>query len=306
MGGEFGLLGGGGLLGEPVEAELEFVLAVRGGVWVEDWVPGRHDGGAGDEGVVEGGGVPGAAGGLVGLEDLLGGGGVVLEDEGVPDDGGEVPFDGAEEGVFPVGPEEAAGGGEEVSFVGIAVEGLHGEGGEGVEGGVEVAFEEVEGGLGEEVGVFEEFAGFVEDGERGEWVGELAEDAVAVEEGGAGGGGGGWGVGGGDELPEVEGVAEVLVGAGGEGTVEGDDGCAVGGKVDGDGVFTGEPSVALARAIAIGDDAGDEGFAEAEDEGVAVLEDVATVRSVAEADGGFGGGADGEGGGHGWVGVLRS
>lgn len=73
-----------------------------------------------------------------------------------------------------------------------------------------------------------------------------------------------------------------------------DDRRTVAGEVAGDGAFAGEPSAALARAVAVGDHAGDQAFAEPQHEGVAVLEDVAAVAGHALGGGGFGRGADGK------------
>ncbi len=60
------------------------------------------------------------------------------------------------------------------------------------------------------------------------------------------------------------------------------------------GTFAGKPFPALPRAVAIGDHAGDQAFAEPQDEGVAVLQDVAAVGRHAVGGGGFGRGADGK------------
>lgn len=103
----------------------------------------------------------------------------------------------------------------------------------------------------------------------------------------------GGGVDGGDELPEIEGVSEVEVRAWREVWVEGDDGRVVGGEVVGDGVFACEPGGALARAVFILHDACDESLGEADDEGVAVLEDDVAVWGDVVLSEDFGDGLDG-------------
>jgi hypothetical protein len=63
-------------------------------------------------------------------------------------------------------------------------------------------------------------------------------------------------------------------------------------EVQGDRVFAGEPLVALPRPLAIGDDPSDEIIGESDDEGVAVLKDLAAIGGDTEALQGLDGGAE--------------
>lgn len=111
---------------------------------------------------------------------------------------------------------------------------------------------------------------------------------------------GGFGIDGGNELPEVERVAEVLVRARWELGMEGNDGRTVPREVLGDGVFPSKPLAALARAVEVGHHARDESFREAQHQRAAVLQDLATVRRDAVSNRGFRCGTDGKiEGGHG-------
>ena len=98
----------------------------------------------------------------------------------------------------------------------------------------------------------------------------------------------------GDELPEVEGISQVLMGAWRELRVHGDNRCAVTGKELCHGIFPDEPGGALSGAFEVGDDPGNERFREAEDQGAAVLQDVAAVGDAAVKRGCLLGGADGK------------
>jgi hypothetical protein len=63
-------------------------------------------------------------------------------------------------------------------------------------------------------------------------------------------------------------------------------------EVQGDRVFAGEPLVALPRSLPIGDDPRHEIIGESDNEGVAILQDLATVRGDTEALQGLDGGAE--------------
>lgn len=163
------LLGGA----KPEKALVELLLTLWGGFGIEDGVPGAHDGGAGDEAGLEGLGIEAAAGLVEGPEGGVDGGVVVGEEFFIPDEGGEVPFDGAGEGIFPVGPQESMRGVDGVARVGVAMEGLVGESGQLIDRLFEMIDEE---GLivrGEEMelgGLAEELEGLVEDCEVGEFL----------------------------------------------------------------------------------------------------------------------------------------
>ena len=118
-------------------------------------VPGAHHGGSGDQAVVEGVRIDPPAGVLIGVEDGVGGFVIPVEDAGVPDDGGEVPFDRALEGVLPIGPQQAESGVEEVAGMGVAVEGLGGKSPECGDGRGEPVAQQAERGGWEERAFFE-------------------------------------------------------------------------------------------------------------------------------------------------------
>lgn len=127
----------------------KFLLAFGGWIGVEQRVPSAHDGGPGDEALVEGGLVDLAATLEVSIEDLVRSGLVVIQQLAVPNGGGEIPFDGPGECVLPIGPEQAHGGVHEVSQMGIAVKWLMGQRAENFDGITKVVAEQLNGGGGE-------------------------------------------------------------------------------------------------------------------------------------------------------------
>ena len=118
---------------------------------------------------------------------------------------------------------------------------------------------------------------------------------MAVVEGFTYGGGIGFAGAGMDVLPEIHQVAELLVRAGRDVRMDGDDRCAVFCEEARDRDLALEPFRALPRAVEIGKHAGDERFGKPEHEGIAVLQNFAAIRRDAVGTSRFRGGADGEG-----------
>jgi hypothetical protein len=155
-----------GFLGlEPVESALEFGLAIRVWIWVKDGIPRDHHNGSSDEGLVQVIAIDLAAGLSVSGEDLINGVVVLIEDLGVPDDGGKVPLNRTGEGVFPIGPEQAIRGLHEIAHVGIPVKRLMGGRVENVDRLSQVADEAIQSVFGEEIACRENGEAFGEDGE---------------------------------------------------------------------------------------------------------------------------------------------
>ena len=110
-------------------------------------------------------GVDLASGLSVSGEDLVNGVVVLIEDLGVPDDGGKVPLSRTGEGVFPIGPEQAIRGLHEIAHVGIPVKRLMGGRVENVDRLSQVADEAIQSVFGEEIACLENGEAFGEDGE---------------------------------------------------------------------------------------------------------------------------------------------
>lgn len=215
---------------------------------------------------MEGVGIDASAGIPVGGEDGIGACVIFFENPRVPDDGGEIPLDGAGKGVFPIRPKQAEGRVHEVAGVGVAMQGLEGKFAEGMGGGGEALAQEGEGGGGEELLFLQGFQqgdAFSEDGEFGEFAGECSEDAVAAVEAFAYGGRVGFAWNGFDVLPEIHAVAEVLVRARRDIRMDGDDRRATFREETRDRDLAPEPLAALSRAVEIRDNARDEGSGKA-------------------------------------------
>ena len=99
---------------------------------------------------------------------------------------------------------------------------------------------------------------------------------------------------GGDELPKVHWVAKVLMGSGWKAGVQGDDGGSALSEVQSDGVFSSKPFGSLTWTSDVLNHTSHERGGQSQDEGAAVLEDVASVGRDAVGDGHFLGSADGE------------
>ena len=240
------------------------------------------------------------------IQNRRGFGGLVVEVEGVPGDRGEVPLDGTEEGVLPIGPEQSRGGLHEIAEMGVAMQGLLGKGEQDLGRLLQMMMQHPTGRLikgANDGGRVEQVDALVEDFQIGQFPGEGREDLVATSQGRADFGGIGLGLDFGDEDPEAHRVAEMLVRPGWHLRMERDDRSPLRREVQGDRVFAGKPLVALPRSLAIGDDPSDEIISESDDEGVAVLKDLAAVRGDTAALQGLDGGAERKfeaGGNHEW------
>ena len=69
-------------------------------------------------------GIHQAASLLISRQDAVGGVMILVQNPGVPNDGGEVPFDRAGESIFPVRPEQSEGGMQQIARMGIAMQRL--------------------------------------------------------------------------------------------------------------------------------------------------------------------------------------
>lgn len=141
---------------EPVEPARESGLAFGVGIWVEDGIPSRHDRCACDEALIQGGGIDLTSCFAIGSQDGFHGGLVVVEDLGILDDGCDVPFDGAGEGVLPVSPEQPGGGVHEIPQMCVPVQGLVGQVTERVERLAEVVTQHLGDRLGKKGAVLED------------------------------------------------------------------------------------------------------------------------------------------------------
>ncbi len=141
---------------------------------------------------------------------------------------------------------------------------------------------------------FQKVEGLDEDGEFRQRFRERAQQFVARVERGADHCRIGFAIDGGHELPEIQRVSQVFVRAWWQLGMQRDDGGCVPREMLRDRVFPLEPSGALAWAIEIRHNPGDQRFREPEHQRAAVLQDLTTVRCESVGDGRFGGGADGK------------
>ena len=279
---------------KPLDPALEPGLAFGVGIGVKNGIPSGHDCGPRNQALLQCGGIDLAACGAVGSENGLNLGLIFFEDLGIPNDGCDVPLNGAGEGVLPICPEQPDGRVHEVPQMRVPMQRLMRQVTQEVERGAEVVAQHFRDRLGKEVAVLEDGKALGNDGERWQRFRKAAHDLVALMEGGADLCGIGLGIDAGDELPKVDRVAQVLIGTRRQIGMQGNRRCPCACQVLGDGVFPGEPLGALAWALRVLHDPCHEGFREPKYQGAAVLQDLATIRRDALGSGGFRGGADRE------------